>query len=91
MSIKGKNGRSLNPCRNLRQLYNVQVCNGYLIKVTGLLTFLNFLGEAEYVNDIQPQKGELFGAFVISTVASANLASIDASEALVSVSCLIYF
>lgn len=40
-------------------------------------------GEAEYVNDIQPQAGELFGAMVLTTVGNATLRKIDATEALV--------
>lgn len=43
-----------------------------------------FSGEAEYVNDIPPRPDELYGAFVLSTVAKADLVSIDPSEALVS-------
>ncbi|CAG7825616.1 unnamed protein product [Allacma fusca] len=39
-------------------------------------------GEAEYINDIQPEFGELFGVFVLSTVAKASLKTVDASEAL---------
>lgn len=42
---------------------------------------LLILGEAEYVNDINPSHGELFGAFVLSKAAQATLAEIDASEA----------
>ncbi|XP_021954654.1 xanthine dehydrogenase [Folsomia candida] len=38
-------------------------------------------GTAEYINDINPQFGELFGAFVLSTVAKADLKGIDPSEA----------
>jgi len=40
-------------------------------------------GEAEYVNDIPKMPGELFGAFVLTTVGNASLKSVDASEALV--------
>ena len=40
-------------------------------------------GEAEYTNDIHPQIGEVFGAFVYTTVANATLKSIDTSEAMV--------
>lgn len=40
-------------------------------------------GTAEYINDINPQFGELFGAFVLSTVAKADLKGIDPSEAYV--------
>ncbi|XP_035716520.1 indole-3-acetaldehyde oxidase [Folsomia candida] len=40
-------------------------------------------GEAEYINDIDPEFGELFGAFVLTTVANATISSIDASEALI--------
>ncbi|XP_021947093.1 xanthine dehydrogenase/oxidase [Folsomia candida] len=39
-------------------------------------------GEAEYVNDIHPEFGELYGAFVLTTVANATISNIDASEAL---------
>ncbi|KAK3581541.1 hypothetical protein CHS0354_031882 [Potamilus streckersoni] len=39
-------------------------------------------GEAEYVNDIPLQPGELHAAFVISTVGNAKIQSIDASAAL---------
>ncbi|OXA54699.1 Xanthine dehydrogenase [Folsomia candida] len=39
-------------------------------------------GEAEYINDIRPEFGDLFGAFVVTTVANATISSIDASEAL---------
>jgi len=38
-------------------------------------------GEAEYINDISPKFGELFGAFVLSTEAVADLVEIDASAA----------
>lgn len=38
-------------------------------------------GEAEYINDINPEFGELFGAFVLSTIAQGDLLEIDASEA----------
>ena len=40
-------------------------------------------GEAEYVNDIPLHKGELFGAFVISNVASCDVDVVDPSPALV--------
>jgi xanthine dehydrogenase/oxidase len=40
-------------------------------------------GEAQYVNDIPHQKGELFAAFVNSSVANCDLDVVDASEALV--------
>lgn len=40
-------------------------------------------GEAEYVNDIRAELGELFGVFVVTTVANATLKSVDATEALV--------
>ncbi|ODM92327.1 Abscisic-aldehyde oxidase [Orchesella cincta] len=39
-------------------------------------------GEAEYVNDIHPQQGELFGAFVLSTVGNASLKNVDPAEAM---------
>ena len=47
-----------------------------------LIRFI-ILGEAEYVNDIPIQFGELFGAYVLTTVANAKLQKVDASEALV--------
>jgi xanthine dehydrogenase/oxidase len=40
-------------------------------------------GEAEYVADISPAKGELAAAFVISDVANCDLDTVDPSEALV--------
>lgn len=40
-------------------------------------------GEARYVNDIPPMRGEVFGAFVLSTVHSGDVDEIDASEVLV--------
>lgn len=40
-------------------------------------------GEAQYVNDIPHQKGELFAAFVNSTIANCDLDVVDPSEALV--------
>lgn len=45
---------------------------------------LMFIGEAEFINDIQIRLNELFGAFVLTTVASATIENVDASEALVS-------
>jgi len=39
-------------------------------------------GEAQYINDQEPQAGELFGAFVISTVAKADIKAVDASDAM---------
>jgi len=40
-------------------------------------------GEAEYIADIEPKFGELFGAFVGSTEGKADILSIDPSDALV--------
>jgi CO/xanthine dehydrogenase Mo-binding subunit len=40
-------------------------------------------GEAEYVADISPSKGELHAAFVISNIANCDLDVVDTSEALV--------
>jgi len=40
-------------------------------------------GEAEYVSDIAPFKGEVHAAFVISTQANCELDKVDPSEALV--------
>uniref|UniRef100_A0A1B6E3D0 FAD-binding PCMH-type domain-containing protein n=1 Tax=Clastoptera arizonana TaxID=38151 RepID=A0A1B6E3D0_9HEMI len=39
-------------------------------------------GEAEYVNDIHSRPGELYGAFVLATKATATSFTLDASEAL---------
>ncbi|XP_035713400.1 xanthine dehydrogenase/oxidase isoform X1 [Folsomia candida] len=39
-------------------------------------------GEAEYVNDMESRFGELFGAFVVTSVANAKIQRVDASEAL---------
>ena len=39
-------------------------------------------GEAEYVDDIPSVSNELFGSFVLSTVAHARIKSIDTSAAL---------
>jgi hypothetical protein len=44
-------------------------------------------GEAEYIADIEPKFGELFGAFVVSTQGKADIQSIDPSDALVSLEC----
>jgi xanthine dehydrogenase molybdopterin-binding subunit B len=48
------------------------------------------IGEAQYINDMCPEKGELFAAFVLSTVANATLKNIDPSEAMVSVANLMF-
>ena len=41
-------------------------------------------GESQYVNDIPVQKGELFAAFVLTTVANCDLDVVDVSAAMVS-------
>ena len=41
-------------------------------------------GEAEYVDDQPALPGELYGHYVLSTVANAKIGNIDASKALVS-------
>jgi xanthine dehydrogenase/oxidase len=41
------------------------------------------LGEAKYIDDIPVCSNELFGAFVLSTVANCYIDQIDASDALV--------
>ena len=41
------------------------------------------LGEAKYIDDIPVRVDELYGAFVLSTVANCVLDKIDASTALV--------
>lgn len=41
------------------------------------------VGEAEYINDMNHQPGELYAAFVISTVGNASIKFIDPAEALV--------
>lgn len=45
--------------------------------------FIQASGEAEYTGDIPIRTDELFGAFVLSSEACAELEGIDASEALV--------
>lgn len=40
-------------------------------------------GEAEYINDIPMQVGELRAAFVLSTIHNGSLDKLDATEALV--------
>lgn len=45
-------------------------------------------GEAKYAEDIPNLPNEVYGAFVLSTVALGTIASIDASAALVSKSIL---
>ena len=42
-------------------------------------------GCVQFVNDMPPQFGELHAAFVLSSVGSANIASVDPSPALVGV------
>lgn len=44
---------------------------------------LVYAGEAQYVNDIHAQPGELYGALVLTRVAQGTIKSIDATEALV--------
>ncbi|CAL8082189.1 unnamed protein product [Orchesella dallaii] len=50
--------------------------------VAKLEAFPQTSGEAEYINDMHPLYGELFGAFVLTTVGNASLKYIDTSEAL---------
>ena len=45
------------------------------------LPYLQVTGDAEYLNDLEAGS-ELYGAFVLSTVASAKLKSIDETKAL---------
>lgn len=40
-------------------------------------------GEAKYANDLTPQPGELYAAFVLATQAHSRIAKMDASDALV--------
>ena len=40
-------------------------------------------GEAVYINDIAPAPGELYAAFALSHMGSAQLDSIDSSKAMV--------
>ena len=47
-------------------------------------------GEAEYVADISPSKGELHAAFVISNIANCDLDVVDTLEALVCFSFIIF-
>ena len=42
------------------------------------------IGEAEYVDDQPALPGELYGHYVLSTMANAKIGNIDASKALVS-------
>lgn len=41
-----------------------------------------YKGEAEYINDIRAESGELFGVFVTTTVANGTIKHVDASKAL---------
>lgn len=41
-------------------------------------------GEAQYTDDITTMANEVFGAFVLSTIAIGTIIKIDATEALVS-------
>jgi xanthine dehydrogenase molybdopterin-binding subunit B len=50
------------------------------------LWHLTFTGEAQYINDMKELPGELHGVLVLSTEANATIKSIDASNALVSLS-----
>ncbi|CAG7720323.1 unnamed protein product [Allacma fusca] len=50
--------------------------------VAKLEALIQCSGEAEYVNDVPKQTGELSGAFVLATVANAEIKNVDASEAL---------
>ncbi|OXA40303.1 putative aldehyde oxidase 1 [Folsomia candida] len=62
----------------------VQASGGFAVSQNLLIVYYDKVkGEAEYINDIDPEFGELFGAFVLTTVANATISSIDASEALV--------
>ena len=45
---------------------------------------LQTTGEAQYTNDIPHMDGELYAAFVLTTVANANIDKIDTSKAMVS-------
>ena len=40
-------------------------------------------GELKYVGDIQPQQGQLHGAFVLSTRANCDIVSVNSTKALV--------
>ncbi|ODN02750.1 putative aldehyde oxidase 1 [Orchesella cincta] len=48
-----------------------------------LESFPQVSGEAEFINDIQAKFNELFGVFVISTVAKATISRIDTSQAMI--------
>ncbi|CAL8110870.1 unnamed protein product [Orchesella dallaii] len=50
--------------------------------VPKLESFPQTSGEAEYINDIRAELDELFGVFVVTTVANATIKFIDASQAL---------
>lgn len=69
------------------KLEGVIQCSGLLLVV--FLTFEHFIiniivGEAQYVNDMPPMQGELFGAFVLAEAAPySKIQSIDTAEALV--------
>ena len=45
-------------------------------------------GEAEYIGDIPAVAGELNAAFVLTTVACADIVSVNTDAALVSSSCI---
>lgn len=53
------------------------------ILVLIFLLNVNLSGEAEYINDIRAELDELFGVFVLTTVANGRIKNIDASQALV--------
>lgn len=40
-------------------------------------------GEAQYINDMLPRAGELFGALVLTTIGKGTIKNIDAKDALV--------
>jgi len=94
---KKMNGLCINPFQKLKLLSKPLV--SWILNWTTLLflkqasyKIFNLLikGEAEYVNDINPEFGELFGAFVVTSLGPATLKNVDASEALVILYLLIF-
>ena len=85
MRLIQRNGQLINQPLKLKQGHNVQVvifCRFTIVVL--LLTEMCFpLGEAKYIDDIPVCSNELFGAFVLSTVANCYIDQIDASDALV--------